>query len=158
MLGRRRVKSHFPSEKTLQETAAEYLNLILIPGESEYEGHESSIGLGVYPVRSTDTPITRACKQYYNRFVIAAQRKFQAKGVKKGSHDGYIFYTHKETKIPSCVCLEFKVGKNKEQVEQIATHARFKSMGFPTVVPRKIEDVTEALERFGVPNREVRYA
>lgn len=143
------------SEQSLQEATATYFSNILIPGVSEYEGHESSIGLGVYPPKPTDSPVTQQCKKFYNRFVMAAQRKLQAKGVKKGSHDGYIFYSHAATKVPSVLCLEFKVGYNKGQAEQLATHSRFKSMGFPTVIPKNIEDVKAALILYGVPNREV---
>lgn len=143
-----------PSEQQFQEMIKQYLDLVLIKGQSWYTAHESSIGLGYYQPSSHDTSTTVACKNYYNRFVMAAQRKFQAKGVKAGSHDMYIFYRHIETGIPSCLMVEFKVKYNKAQDNQKEVHAELLEIGFPTIIPKKKEHVTDALKLYGVPNRE----
>lgn len=135
-------------ERALQKHANEYLQLVLIPGQSEYMGHESSLGLGVMPIKLFDSTVTRHCKKFYNRFVMAAQRKLQEKGVTKGSSDGFIFYTG------GVLCLEFKVGYNKPTDEQRGFADRMLHIGYPTINPRSIDDVKRALKDFNIPNRE----
>lgn len=133
------------SERSLQEWAAEYYNTVLI--DAKYEGHESSIGLGIMRIQAKDSLTTRACKNFYNKFVLAAQRKFQKKGVSKGSSDGFLFYKG------GVVCLEFKVDKNKQQEAQEAFAAIMAALGHPTEVPRTQEDVIAIPAKYGIKTR-----
>lgn len=130
------------NEQSLQEWAAEYYKTVLI--DAKYEGHESSIGLGIMRFKVTDSKITRACKTFYNRFVIAAQIKFQKKGVSKGSSDGFLFYRG------GVVCLEFKIGGNKPREEQEAFAKDMLALGYPTLVPRTQEDVIAIPGKYGI--------
>ena len=141
-------KKRRAEERGLQEWAAEYFGRVLIPGVAKYEGHESSVGLGVMRPSNTDSLTTKACKIFYNRFVLAAQNKFQAKGVSKGSSDGFLFYQG------GVVCLEFKVDKNKPQAAQDEFAADMGLLGYPTENPRTQEDVMEIPGKYGIKTRE----
>lgn len=137
-------------EHILQCLANEYLQWALIPGKSEYLGHESSIGLGIMRINSLkDSRITKACKQFYNRFVIAAQKKFQDKGVTKGSSDGFIFY------MGGVLCIEFKVKYNKSTPSQKEFAERMAKIGYPTINPKKLDDIKQALIMYNIPNRDM---
>ncbi len=136
-------------ERTLQRDAYHYLSVVLIPGQAKYLGHESSLGLGIMRVALKDSAITRACKTFYNRFVISAQRKLQEKGVLKGSSDGFIFYKD------GVLCLEFKSGKNKATPEQIEFADEMLQIGYQTIYPKSIDDVKKALKDYNIPNREI---
>ncbi len=136
-------------ERTLQRDAYHYLKAVLIPKRSKYLGHESSLGLGIMRIAAKDSAITKACKNFYNKFVISAQRKLQEKGVLKGSSDGFIFYTG------GVLCLEYKVGKNKATPEQVEFASDMLDIGYPTVYPKSIDDVKKALKDFNIPNREL---
>ena len=133
------------SERSLQEWAAEYYNTVLI--DAKYEGHESSIGLGIMRIQAKDSSVTRACKNFYNKFVLAAQRKFQKKGVSKGSCDGFLFYKG------GVLCLEFKVGSNKPRDEQEAFAKDMLALGYPTLIPRTQEDVIAIPGYYGIKTR-----
>ncbi len=136
-----------PSERSLQEWAAQYFKTVLI--DAKYEGHESSIGLGIMRVKPNDSATTRSCKVFYNKFVMAAQKKFQAKGVSKGSSDGFLFYKG------GVICLEFKIGNNKPRDEQEAFAKEMLTIGYPTLVPRTQEDVMAIPGLYGIKTRVV---
>jgi len=144
---RKTRKKRSKEEQTLQEWAAEYFKLCLIDGIAKYEGHESSIGIGVMPPKATDSMITKKCKNFYNCFVIPAQKRFQAKGVTKGSPDGFLFYKG------GMVCIEYKIGKNNASYEQVEYARQMMALGMPTEYPRTQEDVVALPGKYGIKTR-----
>lgn len=135
-------------EQNLQEWAAKYFGYVLLPGVAKYEGHEASLGLGIMRPEPEDTPVTIACKKFYNNFIIPAQKKLQAKGVTKGSSDGFLFFSN------GVICLEFKIGKNKAQEAQVAFAAEMQAIGHPTEYPRTPEDVMAIPRKYNIKTRE----
>lgn len=139
------------AEKELQKWAAEYFNRVLIPTEAYYEGHESGIGLGLMSVQTSDSEITRKFKEGYNRFfnqfVMPVQRFFQAKGITKGSPDGFLFAKGR------VINIEFKVDYNKASGEQKEFADKAALLGNPTEYPRTQDDVMAIPVKYGIKTR-----
>lgn len=143
------IKIPPPKEKQVHESIADYLNAVLIPERSEFTSHDASVGLGIYLPKNTDSSLTRACKNFYNGFVRAAQNKFISKGVKKGWPDLLIHWEGGKS-----LWLEIKrKGKNPEDY-QLEVHIRLNKLGVPVEVPRSVEDVRALLVKYNIPNRE----
>lgn len=141
-------KKKSKSEQLLQEFAAKYFGGVLLPGVAKYEGHEASLGLGIMRPEPKDTYIEAQCKKFYNNFIIPAQRKLQAKGVTKGSSDGFLFHR------AGVICLEFKIGKNKAQDAQEHFAKEMLAIGHPTEYPRTPEDVMAIPRKYNIKTRE----
>lgn len=140
-------------EHSLQVWAAQYYQRVLIPGIAKYEGHESSVGLGIMRDKATDTSATKKFKQEYNRFFLRfvkpIQEKFQAKGVSKGSSDGFLFMPGKT------ICHEYKVDNNKASPEQLIFASDMAALGNPTEYPRSQEDVIAIPKKYGIKTRDI---
>jgi hypothetical protein len=140
-------------EYSLQVWANSYYQAVLIKGEAKYEGHESSIGLGFMRYSPKDTPARIRFKQEYNkffqRFVLPIQAKFQAKGVSKGSSDGFLF------KRGMTICHEYKVDYNKATAEQLEFAAEMAALDNPTEWPRSQEDVIAIPRKYGIRTRDI---
>lgn len=147
----KKVKKTNQPEFILQREAANWLDNFLHKGV--YTSHDSSLGLGILVIRYNDSITTKACKKFYNCFIIGAQRNMGLKGVKKGWGDMVIHFERIHDKTPVTLWVEFKAGYNKQLPEQEQNGVDLKAIGIPKLEIRSVEQLAAELRRMGADVR-----
>lgn len=148
-------KKRVANEHAFQMTVSQYLDLALDSKLAAGTSHESNMPLGLLPLKPTDSAIRQACIKFYNNIVGGVLKSMAKRGFKKGWADNLIHYRHVQNNQSCSIWFELKSKGGRIQPHQQAHADHLNTIGVPTVFPRNLEDVKNALIKYGVPHRDV---